>query len=217
MNIAIIGTGNVGSALGGPAPRRPATTSCSPPTTPPRPRPWRPPPAPPPPPRAREAVAGADIVVLAVPYGAVAAVAAEIAPVAAGKIVIDPTNPLKADYSGLATGGGTSGAEQLARLLPGRKVVKAFNTVFAGNAAQPAGARLPARRALRHGRRGGQGRRLRPRPLHRLPPGPRRPAGRGPRARGPRLAQHPPPAHQQRQLEHRLRRSSSPPEAALAA
>ena len=48
----------------------------------------------------REAVAGADIVVLAVPYAAVADVAAEIAPVAAGKVVIDPTNPLKADYSG---------------------------------------------------------------------------------------------------------------------
>ena len=87
--------------------------------------------------RARDAVAGADIIVLAVPYGAIAEIAAEIAPVAAGKIVIDPTNPLKADYSGLATGGGTSGAEELARLLPESKVVKAFNTVFAGNAANP--------------------------------------------------------------------------------
>jgi predicted dinucleotide-binding enzyme len=45
----------------------------------------------------REAVAAADIVVLAVPYGAVAEIAAEIAPVAAGKIIVDPTNPLKPD------------------------------------------------------------------------------------------------------------------------
>ncbi len=86
---------------------------------------------------AREAVAAADIVVLAVPYDAVAGIAAEIAPVAAGKIIVDPTNPLKADYSGLSTDGTTSAAEELARLLPESRVVKAFNTVFAGNAADP--------------------------------------------------------------------------------
>ena len=85
---------------------------------------------------AREAVAGADIVVLAVPHTAIAGVAAEIAPVAAGKIVIDPTNPLKPDYSGLSTGD-TSAAEELARLLPESRVVKAFNTIFAGNTANP--------------------------------------------------------------------------------
>jgi NADPH-dependent F420 reductase len=86
---------------------------------------------------ARDAAQGADIVVLAVPYGALREVAAEIAPVAAGKIVVDPTNPLKSDYSGLATGANGSGAEELAALLPESKVVKAFNTVFAGNAAHP--------------------------------------------------------------------------------
>jgi NADPH-dependent F420 reductase len=86
---------------------------------------------------AREAVAAAEIVVLAVPYDAVAGIAAEIAPVAAGKIIVDPTNPLKADYSGLSTDGTTSAAEELARLLPESRVVKAFNTVFAGNAADP--------------------------------------------------------------------------------
>jgi NADPH-dependent F420 reductase len=86
---------------------------------------------------AREAAAAADIIILAIPYTALTEVAAEIAPASAGKIVVDPTNPLKPDYSGLATGGGTSGAEELARLLPESKVVKAFNTVFAGNAADP--------------------------------------------------------------------------------
>ena len=134
--IAIIGTGNVGDALGtaavkagydvvfaakdaaktqAVAARAGATAATS----------------------AKEAVAGADIVVLAVPYGAIPDVTAEIAPVAAGKIVIDATNPLKADYSGLATEGGPSGAEGIAAALPGAKVVKGFNTLFAGNTANP--------------------------------------------------------------------------------
>jgi len=87
---------------------------------------------------AAEAVGSADVVVLAVPYGAAATVAAGIAPVIAGKVVIDATNPLKADYSGLATGDGPSGAELLAAALPGARVVKAFNTVFAANQGNPA-------------------------------------------------------------------------------
>jgi 8-hydroxy-5-deazaflavin:NADPH oxidoreductase len=86
---------------------------------------------------AREAVSAADIVVLAIPYAAIPGVAGEIAPVVAGKVVIDPTNPLKADHSGLATEGGPSGAEGVAVALPGARVVKGFNTVFAGNTADP--------------------------------------------------------------------------------
>ncbi len=84
----------------------------------------------------REAAAVSDIIVLAVPYTAFATVAAEIAPVADGKIVIDPSNPIKPDYSGLALSD-SSGAEELALLLPNSKVVKAFNTLFAGNTANP--------------------------------------------------------------------------------
>ena len=93
---------------------------------------------------ARAAVTLADIVVLAVPYGAIGDVTAEIAPVIAGKVVIDPTNPLKPDYSGLVTEGGPSGAEGIAAALPDARVVKAFNTLFAGNTANPDahGARL---------------------------------------------------------------------------
>lgn len=49
----------------------------------------------------------------------------------AGKIVIDITNPLTADYMGLTIGHNTSAAEEIARALPGAEVVKAFNTVFA--------------------------------------------------------------------------------------
>jgi 8-hydroxy-5-deazaflavin:NADPH oxidoreductase len=85
-----------------------------------------------------EAVDWADIVVLAVPYvSSGRAVASAIAPVVGGKIVIDATNPAKSDYSGLATGGDSSAAEQFAAWLPGARVVKAFNTVFASIQADP--------------------------------------------------------------------------------
>lgn len=83
-----------------------------------------------------DAVRDADVTVLAVPFRAVKSVAGEIRDAAAGKIVIDATNPLKADYSGLATGE-RSGAEELQQLLPGAAVVKAFNTVLASNQAEP--------------------------------------------------------------------------------
>jgi hypothetical protein len=48
-----------------------------------------------------------------------------------GKILIDCTNPLKPDYSGLAVGLTTSAAEEDAKVAKGAKVVKAFNTTFA--------------------------------------------------------------------------------------
>lgn len=48
-----------------------------------------------------------------------------------GKIVIDITNPLTADYMGLTIGHMTSAAEEIAHSIPGAEVVKAFNTVFA--------------------------------------------------------------------------------------
>jgi len=83
------------------------------------------------------AVEAAEVVVLAVPYASVEAVAADIAPVVSGKVVIDATNPLKADYSGLATEGGPSGAERIAALLPTSRVVKAFNTLFASIQGNP--------------------------------------------------------------------------------
>lgn len=48
-----------------------------------------------------------------------------------GKIVIDCTNPIKPDLSGLDVGFATSGAEEISRLAPGASIVKAFNTAFA--------------------------------------------------------------------------------------
>jgi predicted dinucleotide-binding enzyme len=74
----------------------------------------------------------AEIVALAVPYGAVSDVASQLADSVAGKIVIDATNPLASDSSGLATVE-RSDAELLQEELPDARVVKAFNTVFAAN------------------------------------------------------------------------------------
>ena len=114
-----------------------------------------------------------------------------------------PTNPLKPDGSGLATAAGTSGAESLAALLPDAKVVKAFNTLFATNTADPTRPRHAARQPVRDRRRGAaQGRRLRPERVDRLPPGARRSAGRVARARGDGLAQHPHADADRRPLEH---------------
>ena len=50
---------------------------------------------------------------------------------AAGKIVIDITNPLAPDFMSLTVGHETSGAEAIARALPETRVVKALNTIFA--------------------------------------------------------------------------------------
>ena len=84
-----------------------------------------------------DAVRGAELVILAVPFVGVGAdVAAELRDAVDGKTIIDVTNPLKADYSGLATDG-TSAAEEFQKLLPAANVVKAFNTIFASNQASP--------------------------------------------------------------------------------
>jgi NADPH-dependent F420 reductase len=48
-----------------------------------------------------------------------------------GKTVIEISNPMKEDMSGLAVGLTTSAAEEVAKAAQGAKVVKAFNTVFA--------------------------------------------------------------------------------------
>jgi predicted dinucleotide-binding enzyme len=83
------------------------------------------------------AVSGADVVILAIPYlEAGQQVAAEIRDQVGGTAVIDVTNPIKADYSGLATDG-SSAAEEFQKLLPEANVVKAFNTIFAANQANP--------------------------------------------------------------------------------
>src|SRR5438105_118638 len=68
----------------------------------------------------------AEVVVLATPWQ-VTQDAIKQAGTLAGKVVVDCTNPLKADFSGLALGFTTSGAEQVAGWAKGAKVYKAFN------------------------------------------------------------------------------------------
>jgi predicted dinucleotide-binding enzyme len=136
MKVAIIGSGNVGKALGGSIARaghdvvvtarspeharataeqigaRPADSNV-------------------------DAVSDADVVILATWYStAVGEVAPEIAEAAKGHVIVDVTNPVKPDLSGLATGD-QSAAEELQEKLPGAHVVKAFNTVFGSNQANP--------------------------------------------------------------------------------
>jgi hypothetical protein len=78
---------------------------------------------------AKEAAA-ADVLILATGY-ADAVPALEALGSLQGKIVVDITNPLTADYMGLTIGHTTSAAEEIAKAFPGASIVKAFNTVFA--------------------------------------------------------------------------------------
>ena len=77
-----------------------------------------------------DAASASDTVVLAVPYEAAAGVVSAAGGLA-GKVVVDITNPLTADFSGLTIGHVTSAAEEIQKRAPEAKVVKAFNTVFA--------------------------------------------------------------------------------------
>jgi 8-hydroxy-5-deazaflavin:NADPH oxidoreductase len=79
----------------------------------------------------------ADIIIAAVPYQAEKEVAEKIREVANQKIVISIANPLNETYNGLVTSLGTSAAEELQKLLPNSKVIKAFNTSFAANFLTP--------------------------------------------------------------------------------
>jgi 8-hydroxy-5-deazaflavin:NADPH oxidoreductase len=84
----------------------------------------------------REAAAGADVVVLATPFGAAQQAIAECGNLG-GKIVIDCNNPLLADLSGLTVGHEDSAGEMVARWAKGAKVVKTLNTTGSGNMLDP--------------------------------------------------------------------------------
>jgi predicted dinucleotide-binding enzyme len=73
-----------------------------------------------------------EIVILAIPYAAVAAVVQGYRDQLAGKIVVDITNPVDYATFDTITPGKTSGAEEIAKMAEGARVVKAFNTTFAG-------------------------------------------------------------------------------------
>jgi predicted dinucleotide-binding enzyme len=77
-----------------------------------------------------------DIVVLAVPYAALAGIVEARGASLAGKIVVDITNPVNfKTFDSLVVAADGSSAAELAALLPSSKVVKAFNTTFAGTLA----------------------------------------------------------------------------------
>src|SRR5215211_2692270 len=74
-----------------------------------------------------------DIVVLALWYGTNTQVVKQLGNRLAGKVVVDIANPLNATYDGLATAPDSSSAEEVAKAAArGAKVVKAFNTTYAG-------------------------------------------------------------------------------------
>jgi 8-hydroxy-5-deazaflavin:NADPH oxidoreductase len=77
-----------------------------------------------------------DIVVLAVPYPAVADVLAKRADQLAGKVVVDITNPLNFEtFDSLTVPADGSAAAEIAEALPQSRVLKAFNTNFAATLA----------------------------------------------------------------------------------
>lgn len=77
-----------------------------------------------------ESSLNADIIIASTPYNQQLDALKKLGNLE-GKIVIDISNPLKADFSGLEIGHTTSSAEEIAKGLSGVRVVKAFNTVFA--------------------------------------------------------------------------------------
>src|SRR5579859_6797558 len=79
-----------------------------------------------------EAVAGADIVILAVPYPQGRLLAREQGAALSGVTVVDTCNPVDfSTFDSLLTSPGMSAAVEIAAASTGARVVKAFNTTFA--------------------------------------------------------------------------------------
>lgn len=75
-----------------------------------------------------------DVVILAVPYAAIAAIVATHGAQLAGKVVVDITNPLDfTTFDSLVVAADSSATAELAAALPESHVLKAFNTNFAAN------------------------------------------------------------------------------------
>jgi 8-hydroxy-5-deazaflavin:NADPH oxidoreductase len=116
MKIAIIGKGNVGSALfSGLSDKHETRFGHRDPAEP-----------------VADAAKWGEVIVLAVPYENMNDAIEEIRPYADGKIVIDVTNAVNQNLE-LSINCSTSTAEETQKKLPKAKVVKAFNTVFAAN------------------------------------------------------------------------------------
>lgn len=89
-----------------------------------------------------EAVEGADVVVLAVPFRAVDGVLQKTGPLH-GKVVVDTTNHLDWTY-GLRVATERSAAEEIQDMIPTARIVKAFNTIGYEHMADPVFAGVPA-------------------------------------------------------------------------
>ena len=77
--------------------------------------------------RGLDAIAASEAIAFAVPWPA-AQITLELLGDLGGRVLIDCTNPLKPDLSGIELGYSTSAAEQIAAWAPSARVVKAFNT-----------------------------------------------------------------------------------------
>jgi 8-hydroxy-5-deazaflavin:NADPH oxidoreductase len=83
-----------------------------------------------------DAVRFGDVILLAVPWQGVENVFRLTGPIP-GKIIIDCTNPLSENYMSLVVGFTSSGAEEIAKMAQGARVVKAFNTIAAAVLSKP--------------------------------------------------------------------------------
>jgi predicted dinucleotide-binding enzyme len=116
MKIAIIGKGNVGSALCNGLSVKHETKFGHRDTAEP----------------VADAAKWGEVIILAVPHNSSDDAVEEIKSYADGKIVVDVTNAVGSN-GGLAISCTTSSAEEIQKKLPKAHVVKAFNTVFAQN------------------------------------------------------------------------------------
>jgi predicted dinucleotide-binding enzyme len=87
---------------------------------------------------------GVDVLIAATPYPQQAS-ALNASGKLDGKTVVEISNPLKPDMSGLVVGHTTSAAEEVAKQVRGARVVKAFNTIFAQILGEPTQATKGAR------------------------------------------------------------------------
>src|SRR5438105_2455128 len=74
-----------------------------------------------------ESISGTDAILFAVPWPAARETLAQLGDLT-GRTLIDCTNPLLSDMSGIELGHVISAGEQIAAWTPGANVVKAFNT-----------------------------------------------------------------------------------------